>query len=111
MRRREFIAGLGSTAAWPIVARAQQPALPVVGYLSGWSPGDAINYVTSFRQGLAETGYIEGQNVAIEYRWAEDHFDSGYHSVSACRQSGDPNNPDRFYYRFRSGRDWPRLEP
>jgi putative ABC transport system substrate-binding protein len=58
-----------------MATRAQQAAMPVVGYVSGWSPGDAINYVTSFRQGLAETGYIEGQNVAIEYRWAEGHFD------------------------------------
>jgi putative tryptophan/tyrosine transport system substrate-binding protein len=70
MRRRTFIAGVGSAAAWPLVARAQQQAMPVIGYLSGWSPGDAINYVASFRQGLAETGFVEGRNVIIEYRWA-----------------------------------------
>jgi putative tryptophan/tyrosine transport system substrate-binding protein len=75
MRRREFIAGLGSATTWPFAALAQPRALPVIGYLSGWSSGDAADYVAAFRQGLTETGYIEGQNVAIEYRWAEGHFD------------------------------------
>jgi putative ABC transport system substrate-binding protein len=75
MRRREFIAGVGGAAAWPIVARAQQPALPVIGYLSGWSPADAANYVASFHRGLAETGYVEGKNVTVEYRWAEGRFE------------------------------------
>ena len=63
MRRREFIAVLGSAAAWPVVARAQQPAMPVVGWLSPQSA-----YTIPFLQGLKETGYVEGQNVAIEYR-------------------------------------------
>jgi putative tryptophan/tyrosine transport system substrate-binding protein len=75
MRRREFMAGLAGAAAWPFVARAQQAPVPVVGYVSGWSESDAADYVASFRRGLAETGYVEGQNVAIEYRWAEGHFD------------------------------------
>jgi putative tryptophan/tyrosine transport system substrate-binding protein len=76
MRRREFIAGLGSTAAWPVVARAQQPAMPVIGYISTQSADDDYKNVTvPFLQGLEETGFVEGRNVAIEYRWAENQYD------------------------------------
>ena len=67
IRRREFIAGLGSAAAWPVVARAQQSAMPVVGCLGAQSTEP---FTIPFLQGLKETGYFEGQNVAIEYRWA-----------------------------------------
>ena len=74
MRRREFIAAVGGAAAWPVVARAQQPAMPVIGYLSGWSPGDAVEYLDYFRRGLNESGYAEGRNVKIEYRFAEGNF-------------------------------------
>jgi putative tryptophan/tyrosine transport system substrate-binding protein len=76
MQRREFIAGLGTAVAWPLAARAQQP-IPVVGFLSGASPGafpgTAIG--PAFREGLKESGFVEGQNVAVEYHWAEEQYD------------------------------------
>ena len=76
IRRREFIAGLGSAAAWPVVARAQQPAVPVIGILNSQSPVFyTTNALAGFRQGLNEAGYVEGQNVVIEYRWAENQLD------------------------------------
>ena len=75
MRRREFITLVGSAAAWPIVAPAQQTAMPVVGYLSAVSPDEGEPRAAAFRRGLQESGYIVGQNVAIEYHWAEQQID------------------------------------
>ena len=66
MRRREFIAGLGSTAAWSVAARAQQPAVPVIGFVQSGSADGSEGYVAAFRKGLGETGYVEGQNVTVE---------------------------------------------
>src|SRR5262245_34796085 len=73
--RRELIAGLGSTVAWPLAARAQQPAMPVIGFMSARSPEDSAHLVAAFRNGLAEGGYVEGQNVIIEFRWARGQYD------------------------------------
>jgi putative ABC transport system substrate-binding protein len=75
MRRREFIAGLGSAAAWPVVARAQQPAMPVIGYLSANSAAGDSKFTVPFLQSLKEAGFVAGQNVAVEYRYAENQID------------------------------------
>ena len=76
MRRREFIAVLGGAAVgWPLAAHAQQPAMPVIGFLSSRSPSESSDVVAAFRQGLGESGFVEGQNLAIAFRWAEGHYD------------------------------------
>jgi len=73
--RREFIVTRGSAAAWPLAARAQQPAKPVIGFMSGRSPEDSAHLAAAFEQGLAEEGFVEGQNVTIEFRWAQGDYD------------------------------------
>src|SRR5262249_43547377 len=76
VNRRDFISLLGSAAAWPLAARAQQSGpMPVIGYLSGGAPGPFATNVAAFREGLKDAGYVEGQNVKVEYRWAEGQYD------------------------------------
>jgi ABC-type uncharacterized transport system substrate-binding protein len=75
MNRRECIALLGGAAAWPVAARAQQPAMPVIGWLSPTSPDNYADRLRAFHQGLKDTGYVEGENVTVDYRWAEDQLD------------------------------------
>jgi putative tryptophan/tyrosine transport system substrate-binding protein len=107
MRRRQFIAGLGSVAAWPVTARAQQPAMPMIGYLSSRSSESDVAMLAAFRRGLAEIGYAEGRNVAIEYRFADGQSDrlpalamdlTGRH-VAVIIYAGASGNPEDAVWR------------
>src|SRR6516165_9042336 len=75
MRRRDFITLVGGAATWPVAAHAQQATTPLIGFLSSRSPNESEALVAAFRQGLAETGYVEGQNANIAFRWAEGQYD------------------------------------
>jgi putative ABC transport system substrate-binding protein len=74
MKRREFITLLGGATAWPPIARAQQPTMPIVGFVTGRSPEESVRLGAAFRKGLNETGYVEGQNVMVEYHWLEGQY-------------------------------------
>jgi putative tryptophan/tyrosine transport system substrate-binding protein len=80
--RRQFITLLGGVVSWPLAARAQQPAMPVIGFLSIRSPADSAKLLATFREGLKELGFVEGQNIAIEYRWADSQYDRLSHLTS-----------------------------
>ena len=75
MRRRDFLRAVTGGIAWPVAAQAQQQAAPVIGFLSSRSPGESAALVAAFRQGLRESGFVEGQNLGIAFRWAEGHYD------------------------------------
>jgi putative tryptophan/tyrosine transport system substrate-binding protein len=74
LKRREFITLVGGLAAWPLAAKAQQPAMPVIGWMSGRSPADSTHLLEAFRKGLHDTGYVEGESISIEYRWAQGDY-------------------------------------
>jgi putative tryptophan/tyrosine transport system substrate-binding protein len=96
MRRRDFITGVaGSTVAWPLAARAQQPAMPVIGFLRDSSSEASTAILSAFHQGVKEAGFVEGQNVAIEYRWSEGRYDHLPRTASRIGANSHCNWPAR----------------
>ena len=109
MKRRTFIAGLGSAAAWPLAAPAQEaalPALPLIGFVDSGSADASTDRVRAFRKGIGETGFVEGRNVTVEYHWLEGHYDRlpalmaalVRHSLPRCKKrlgQGQTYSPDR----------------
>lgn len=130
MKRREFIAGLCTSAAWPLVAYAQQSGRPLIGFLSGRSPIESSSSNAAFKDALNAAGYVDGQNLAIEYRWAEGYpdrlpalaedlvqrgvaliFAAGWRRARASGRSGHQHYSDRIHKRDRSRESRPCLQP
>ena len=131
MKRREFIKLIGGTVAvWPLVARAQQPSIPVVGFLGATTPEATANQVEAFRRGLSETGFVDGHSVKIEYRWAENRYAqlpamaadlvsrkvdvivaNGQSAAALAAKTATATIPIVFAVRGRSDQGWSRPQP